>query len=98
MVNLGNSWDGLLAEEFGKPYYLQLRQFLKQEYNTQQIFPPMHDIFNALRYTPYENVKAVILGQDPYHEPGQAHGLAFSVKKGVMPPPSLKRNCTTIWG
>ena len=52
MVNLGNSWDGLLAEEFGKPYYLQLRQFLKQEYNTQQIFPPMHDIFNALRYTP----------------------------------------------
>ena len=90
MVNLGNSWDGLLAEEFGKPYYLQLRQFLKQEYNTQQIFPPMHDIFNALRYTPYENVKAVILGQDPYHEPGQAHGLAFSVKKGVMPPPSLK--------
>ena len=90
MVNLGNSWDGLLAEEFGKPYYLQLRQVLKQEYNTQQIFPPMHDIFNALRYTPYENVKAVILGQDPYHEPGQAHGLAFSVKKGVMPPPSLK--------
>ena len=90
MVNVGNSWDGLLAEEFGKPYYLQLRQFLKQEYNTQQIFPPMHDIFNALRYTPYENVKAVILGQDPYHEPGQAHGLAFSVKKGVMPPPSLK--------
>ena len=90
MVNLGNSWDGLLAEEFKKPYYLQLRQFLKQEYNTQQIFPPMHDIFNALRYTPYEKVKAVILGQDPYHEPGQAHGLAFSVKKGVTPPPSLK--------
>lgn len=90
MVNLGNSWDGLLAEEFKKPYYLQLRQFLKQEYSTQQIFPPMYDIFNALRYTPYENVKAVILGQDPYHEPGQAHGLAFSVKKGVMPPPSLK--------
>ena len=90
MVKLGNSWDGLLADEFAKPYYLQLREFLKKEYNTYDVYPPMHDIFNSLRYTPYENVKAVILGQDPYHEPGQAHGLAFSVKKGVVPPPSLK--------
>lgn len=90
MVKLGNSWDGLLADEFAKPYYLQLREFLKKEYNAFDVYPPMHDIFNSLRYTPYENVKAVILGQDPYHEPGQAHGLAFSVKKGVVPPPSLK--------
>lgn len=90
MVNLGNSWDSLLAEEFRKPYYLQLREFLKQEYSGYRVFPPMHDIFNALRYTPYEKVKAVILGQDPYHEPNQAHGLAFSVRRGVTPPPSLK--------
>ncbi len=90
MVTLGNSWDALLAEEFQKEYYLQLRQFLKEEYRSHIIYPSMYDIFNALRATPYEKVKAVILGQDPYHQPGQAHGMCFSVQKGVEPPPSLK--------
>ncbi|MBR0414487.1 MAG: uracil-DNA glycosylase [Clostridia bacterium] len=90
MVHIGNSWDILLKEEFEKPYYLELRNFLKQEYTSYTVYPPMHDIFNALKYTPYENVKVVILGQDPYHGPGQAHGLCFSVKQGVEPPPSLK--------
>jgi len=71
------------------PYYKQLRQFLKQEYNSYTVYPDMNDIFNALKYTSFSDVKAVILGQDPYHEPGQAHGLCFSVKKGVQPPPSL---------
>ena len=90
MVNLGNSWDELLKDEFQKDYYLRLRQFLKKEYSTQTIFPDMNNIFNALKYTAYEDVKAVILGQDPYHGEGQAHGLCFSVQKGILPPPSLK--------
>lgn len=90
MVNLGNEWDSLLKGEFEKPYYLQLRSFLKAEYNSYTIYPGMYDIFNALKITSYNNVKAVILGQDPYHEPGQAHGLAFSVKDGIALPPSLK--------
>ena len=90
MVNIGNEWDALLAEEFRKEYYLRLREFLKKEYGTYNVYPPMHDIFNALRYTSYSDVKAVILGQDPYHGAGQAHGLCFSVKKGVQPPPSLQ--------
>lgn len=89
MVNIGNEWDELLKDEFKKDYYIQLRQFLISEYNSRRIFPPMEDIFNALRYTSYGEVKAVILGQDPYHEIGQAHGLCFSVKEGVAPPPSL---------
>lgn len=90
MVNLGNGWDDILADEFQKPYYLQLRRFLKLEYSTRRIFPNMYDIFNALRYTPPEKVKVVIIGQDPYHGAGQAHGLAFSVQRGVRPPPSLQ--------
>ena len=90
MVHLGNDWDELLAEEFKKEYYLQLREFLKTEYNTRRIYPPMNDIFNALKHTAYKDVRAVILGQDPYHGAGQAHGLCFSVKKGVEPPPSLQ--------
>lgn len=90
MVNIGNEWDSLLAEEFKKDYYLRLRSILANEYKTQTIYPNMYDIFNALKYTSYSDVKAVILGQDPYHGPGQAHGLCFSVKKGVEPPPSLK--------
>lgn len=90
MVHLGNSWDALLADQFQAPYYLELRAFLKAEYRSRRIYPPMEDIFNALRQTPYEKVKAVILGQDPYHQPGQAHGMCFSVRKGVEPPPSLK--------
>ncbi|MBQ3431466.1 MAG: uracil-DNA glycosylase [Clostridia bacterium] len=90
MVNIGNSWDILLKDEFEKEYYRKLRTFLKTEYATKTIYPNMYDIFNALKYTAYEDVKVVILGQDPYHGPGQAHGLCFSVKQGVEPPPSLK--------
>ncbi len=90
MVHIGNSWDALLADQFTAPYYLQLREFLKAEYRSARIYPPMGDIFNALKATPYEKVKAVILGQDPYHGEGQAHGMCFSVQKGVAPPPSLK--------
>lgn len=90
MVNIGNDWDDILKDEWEKPYYIALRQFLKKEYSTQRIYPDMHDIFNALKYTSFENTKVVIIGQDPYHGYGQAHGLCFSVKKGVVPPPSLK--------
>ena len=90
MVNLGNDWDNILADEWQKPYYLELRKFLKQEYFTQTVYPNMNDIFNALKLTSFENTKVVIIGQDPYHGFGQAHGLCFSVKKGVVPPPSLK--------
>jgi uracil-DNA glycosylase len=90
MVNFGNSWDEVMRGEFDQPYYLQLRQFLRQEYSRFEIYPGMYDIFNAQKHTPYEKVKAVILGQDPYHEPGQAHGLCFSVKSGCPMPPSLR--------
>lgn len=89
MVNIGNSWDKVLDGEFDKEYYQKLRQFLIGEYRSRRIYPDMYDIFNALKYTAYEDVKAVILGQDPYHQPGQAHGLCFSVQKGVQIPPSL---------
>lgn len=89
MVNIGNDWDSLLAHEFEKEYYLNLRKFLISEYNSRKIYPPMGDIFNALKATPYSDVKAVILGQDPYHGAGQAHGMCFSVRKGTPPPPSL---------
>ncbi|MDD6881812.1 MAG: uracil-DNA glycosylase [Firmicutes bacterium] len=89
MVHIGNDWDEILAEEFDKEYFLNLRDFLKKEYEEQTIYPPKEDIFNALRYSSYENTKVVILGQDPYHEPNQAHGLCFSVNKGVQIPPSL---------
>lgn len=90
MVSLGNDWDSILKEEFEKEYYLKLREFLKAEYSTRKIYPPMHDIFNALRYTSYADTRVVILGQDPYHGEGQAHGLCFSVKPGVKFPPSLQ--------
>lgn len=90
MVHIGNDWDELLKGEFDKEYYLKLRQFLIHEYKTQIIYPNMYDIFNALKYTSFADVKAVILGQDPYHGRGQAHGLCFSVKKGVPAPPSLQ--------
>ena len=89
MVNIGNSWDEVLKGEFDKEYYLKLREFLKKEYSSRIIYPSMYDIFNSLKYTAYEDVKVVIIGQDPYHEEGQAHGLAFSVQKGVKVPPSL---------
>ena len=90
MVHIGNDWDALLKEEFEKDYYLSLREFLKAEYFSKKIYPPMNDIFNALRYTSYDEARVVILGQDPYHGEGQAHGLCFSVKEGVPFPPSLK--------
>ena len=89
MVRLGNDWDGILADEWEKPYYRQLHSFLKEEYSKTRIYPDMYDIFNALKYTPFADTRAVIIGQDPYHGPGQAHGLCFSVKKGVPLPPSL---------
>ena len=90
MVNLGNDWDKLLKEEFNKPYYLALRQFLIEEYRTQVIYPPKEDLFNALKATSYQDTKVVILGQDPYHGLGQAHGMAFSVNPGIATPPSLR--------
>lgn len=90
MVHIGNSWDEILRDEFSAEYYLRLREFLKYEYSHFRVYPDMYDIFNALKYTAYEDVKAVIIGQDPYHGAGQAHGLCFSVKKGVKPPPSLQ--------
>lgn len=89
MVNIGNDWDEILKGEFEKPYYLKLRGFLKEEYKNNIIYPDMHDIFNALKYTSYKDTKVLILGQDPYHGENQAHGLAFSVKPGVKTPPSL---------
>ena len=84
-----NDWQELLESEMQKEYYQNLRKFLVKEYNTRTIYPDMYDIFNALHLTPYKDVKAVILGQDPYHGPNQAYGLAFSVKEGVRIPPSL---------
>lgn len=90
MIPFGNSWDEILKDEFNEPYYLKLREFLKSEYSLKSIFPDMYDIYNAFRYTDYNDVKVVILGQDPYHGEGEAHGLAFSVKPGIAIPPSLR--------
>ncbi|MBW8348440.1 uracil-DNA glycosylase [Bacillus sp. IITD106] len=87
---LKNDWAPLLESEFQKPYYEKLHEFLIEEYIKFTVYPDQNDIFNALHYTPYQNVKAVILGQDPYHGPGQAHGLSFSVKPEVRIPPSLR--------
>lgn len=84
-----NDWLPALKTEFGKNYYRELFEFVKQEYNTTQVYPPSEDIFNAFHLTPLGEVKVVIIGQDPYHEPGQAHGLCFSVKPCVDIPPSL---------
>lgn len=89
MVKLGNGWDDIIGDEFQKDYYKRLRCYLKGEYQRETIYPSMYDIFNALKYTPYDDVKVVILGQDPYHRPNQAHGLCFSVKNSVRKPPSL---------
>ena len=89
MSAIANDWLPVLQPEFNKEYYRNLYQKIKEEYNTRQIFPASEDIFNALHLTPLNQVKVVILGQDPYHEIGQAHGLCFSVKKGVDIPPSL---------
>jgi len=87
---LNNDWDLLLHDEFEKDYYLRLREFLKREYRAKTIYPQMFDIFNAFRMTPYAAIKAVIVGQDPYINPSEAHGLAFSVQVGAQVPPSLK--------
>lgn len=88
-VQIGNDWDQLLKEEWEKPYYKNLRKFLINEYKHYNIYPDMYDLFNALKYVSYEDTKVVILGQDPYHGKGQAHGFSFSVKEDVPIPPSL---------
>ncbi|BCJ87576.1 uracil-DNA glycosylase [Effusibacillus dendaii] len=90
MTILKNDWAPLLDTEFQQPYYLRLREFLKNEYRTKTVYPDMHDIYNSLHLTTFSATKVVILGQDPYHGPGQAHGLSFSVKPGVDIPPSLQ--------
>ena len=89
MVDFENDWNALLQGEFEQEYYQRLRAILAKEYRTHTVYPDMHDIFNALKYTSYSNAKVVILGQDPYYGKGQAHGLCFSVQKGVPIPPSL---------
>ncbi len=89
MTNIGNDWDSVLQNEFDKPYFKKLEQFLDDERSHFEVYPPEEDVFNALKYSSYQDTKVVILGQDPYHEPGQAHGMCFSVNKGVTIPPSL---------
>ena len=89
MVNIGHDWDEVLKDLFSSGNYGKIREFLKSEYSLHTVYPSMYDIFNAFKITPYKSIKAVILGQDPYHEPGQAHGLCFSVKEGTKLPPSL---------
>ena len=90
MQPLGGGWDELLAPLFTDERYTKIRNFLKYEYTTQTIYPSMYDLYNCFRLTPVDQIKCVILGQDPYHEPNQAHGLCFSVKPGVPLPPSLQ--------
>lgn len=89
-AGLPESWKAALEAEFSAPYFHDLTEFLRAERRAQTIYPPAPDVFNALRYTPLENVKVLILGQDPYHGAGQAHGLSFSVRPGVRIPPSLR--------
>ncbi len=89
MIKITEKWDEILKEEFNSSYYKSLREFLKTEYSTATIYPSMYDIFNALKKTDFDDVKIVLLGQDPYHEQGQAMGLSFSVPKGQKIPPSL---------
>jgi len=85
-----NDWQEVVGEEFSKPYYLKLREFLKEQYANETVYPAKENIWNAFKHTPFNEVKVVILGQDPYHGPGQAHGLSFSVQPGVPHPPSLR--------
>lgn len=87
--HLPTDWQDVLKDEFGKPYFAELQKFVTAERATHTVFPPAPDIFTAFRLTPYEKVSVLLLGQDPYHDDNQAHGLAFSVKPGVKPPPSL---------
>ena len=88
-VRIEESWKRALADEWDKPYFVKLTQFVRQQYSTRTIYPPAGKIFAAMDICPFEKVKVVIIGQDPYHEPGQAHGLCFSVNDGVQIPPSL---------
>ncbi|MBK5720499.1 uracil-DNA glycosylase [Dysgonomonas sp. Marseille-P4677] len=88
-VKIDESWKEQLKDEFNKDYFVKLTQFVRSEYQTKKIFPPAKLIFNAFDHTPFDKVKVVILGQDPYHNDGQANGLCFSVPDGIMPPPSL---------
>ena len=89
MITLGGGWDEVLVPLFESENYKKIREFLKEEYSHHIVYPDMYDIFNCFKLTPFEEVKAVILGQDPYHNEGQAHGLCFSVQEGTEPPPSL---------
>lgn len=89
MIKITEEWDELLKDEFSSDSYLKLRQFLKEEYFTKTVYPDMNNIFNSMKTTPFKDIKVVILGQDPYHEEGQAMGLSFSVPKGIEKPPSL---------
>lgn len=89
MVKITEEWDEILKDEFNSPEYLNLRAFLKSEYSNHTVYPDMYNIFNSMKYTSFDNVKVVLLGQDPYHNEGQAMGLSFSVPKGVDCPPSL---------
>lgn len=90
MQRFNNEWQEILRSEIEKPYFTDLMDFVNKEYEEKAIYPPKEDVFNAFNHTPFEKVKVVILGQDPYHGPGQAHGLSFSVKSGVKYPPSLR--------
>ncbi|MCM3610282.1 uracil-DNA glycosylase [Planococcus sp. MERTA32b] len=87
---LSNDWQDAVGDEFDKPYYTELREFLKEQYANETVYPPQDEIWSAFEHTPFKDVKVVILGQDPYHGQGQAHGLSFSVKPGVRIPPSLR--------
>ena len=89
-VDLPPSWRAALADELNKPYFKELEQFVDGERKQHTVFPPEDDVFNALKLTPYDQVNVLLLGQDPYHDDGQAHGLCFSVKPGIKPPPSLE--------
>jgi uracil-DNA glycosylase len=89
-VSLPDDWRAVLADELKQPYFRALKEFVDQEREEQTVYPPEGDVFNAFKFTPYEDVKVLLLGQDPYHGPGQAQGLCFSVRPGVRPPPSLQ--------
>ena len=90
MSQISNDWLPVLQQEFSKPYYKDLYSFVVKEYGSYTVYPPKDDVLRAFNLTPLSEVKVVILGQDPYHEPGQAHGLSFSVPKGIQKPPSLE--------
>lgn len=96
MVKLGNDWDEILSDEFKKTYYLELREFLKEEYRNKTIYPNMNNIFEVLKHTSYKDTKVLILGQDPYHGENQANGLSFSVTETTKIPPSLRNIFTEL--